>query len=73
MTTFCCIFNYNNLNILKGRETSVLKVTKSVSPSSPQLEKLIPYILLLTIVVIALRRPYTKTEVGAVLELNDVY
>jgi hypothetical protein len=33
----------------------------------PQSEKLVPYILLLTIVVIGLRKHYTKTGVGAVL------
>jgi hypothetical protein len=39
---------------------------------SPQLEKLVPYIPLLTIVVTGLRKPYTETEVGAHLELIDV-
>jgi hypothetical protein len=40
---------------------------EGVSPSSPQSEKLVPYILLPTIVVIDLRKPYTKTEVGTVV------
>jgi hypothetical protein len=41
-----------------------------VSPSSTQLEKLIPYIPLLTIVVIGLWKPCTKSTVG---NLYDVY
>jgi hypothetical protein len=45
----------------------------TVLPSSSQLEKLVPYILLPTIVVIGLQKPCTKREVGAGLELIDVY
>ncbi len=42
-----------------------------VSPSLPQSEKLVPHIPLLTIVVIGFQKPYTKTEEGTGLELND--
>jgi hypothetical protein len=35
----------------------------------PQLEKLVPYILLPTFVVIGLRKPCTKIEVGTDLEI----
>jgi hypothetical protein len=38
-----------------------------------QSEMLVSYIPLLTIVVIGPRKPNTKTEVSARLELNDVY
>ncbi len=51
----------------------ILLCTMSVSPSLPQSEKLVPYILLLTIVVIGLQKPYAKTKVGAGLEMNGVY
>jgi hypothetical protein len=45
----------------------------NVSPSLPPIEKLVPYILLPAIVVIDLRKPYTKTEVGTGIEMYDVY
>ncbi len=41
--------------------------------SSTQWEKLVQYIPLPTIVVIGLRKSYTKMEVGAGLELINVY
>jgi hypothetical protein len=49
------------------------RVVGSVSPSLPQSEKFVQYILLLTIVVIGLRKPCTKIEVGAGIELNYMY
>jgi hypothetical protein len=45
----------------------------SLLPSLPQSEKLVLYVLLLTIVVIGLQKHYTNTEVGAGLELYHVY
>jgi hypothetical protein len=42
-------------------------------PPRPQLVKLVPYIPLPSIVVIGLRKPYTKTEVGTGLVIYDVY
>jgi hypothetical protein len=43
------------------------------SPALPQSKKLVPYIPLLKIVVTCLWKHYTKTEVGAGLELKAVY
>jgi hypothetical protein len=45
----------------------------NVSPSSSQSEKFASYIQLLTIVLIGLRKPYTTTEVGAGIEMYNVY
>jgi hypothetical protein len=38
----------------------MLKMGNSILPSSPQSEKLVPYNLLFAVVVIGLRKPYTK-------------
>jgi hypothetical protein len=51
----------------------MLKMGYSILPSSPQSEKLVPYNLLFAVVVIGLRKLYTKKEVGAGLKLYDVY
>jgi hypothetical protein len=58
-----------HVEMLKLGEMGVV----DIFPSSPQFEKLVLYIKLLTILVIGLRKPYTKMEEGAGLELYDVY
>ncbi len=45
----------------------------NILPSSSQSEKLALYIKLLTIVLIGLWKPYTKTEVGADIEMYNIY
>ncbi len=55
---------WNCSKIILRPKTVQKKLSSQSRPSSPKSKKLVPYIPLLTMVVVGLQKTYSRTEVG---------